>query len=72
MFCTDSCHRQPLGEVLHSVEKCFVTSLLKSCVGLNIENMVSDMAIMLKFNILHGRISETDKDILVEFSFVLH
>ena len=29
MFCTDSCHKQPLGEVLHSVEICFVTSLLK-------------------------------------------
>ena len=28
MFCTDSCHKQPLGEVLHSVEICFVTSLL--------------------------------------------
>ena len=27
--CTDSCHKQPLGEVLHSVEICFVTSLLK-------------------------------------------
>ena len=37
--------------------------LLKSCVGLNIENMVSDMAILQKFNILHGRISETNKDI---------
>ena len=30
MFCTDSCHKQPLGEVLHSVEICFVTSLLKN------------------------------------------
>ena len=30
MFCTDTCHKQPLGEVLHSVEICFVTSLLKS------------------------------------------
>ena len=29
MFCTDSCHKQPLGEVLHSVEICFLTSLLK-------------------------------------------
>ena len=29
MFCTDTCHKQPLGEVLHSVEICFVTSLLK-------------------------------------------
>ena len=28
MFCTDTCHKQPLGEVLHSVEICFVTSLL--------------------------------------------
>ena len=37
--------------------------LLKSCVGLNIENMVSDMVILLKFNILYGRISETNKDI---------
>ena len=27
MFCTDTCHKQPLGEVLHSVEICFVTSL---------------------------------------------
>ena len=30
IFCTDTCHKQPLGEVLHSVEICFVTSLLKS------------------------------------------
>ena len=45
---------------------------LKSCVGLNIENMVSDMAISLKFNIVHGRIAETNKDIEVEFDFVLH
>ena len=30
MFCTDPCHKQPLGKVLHSVEICFVTSLLKS------------------------------------------
>ena len=37
--------------------------MLKSCDGLNIENMFSDMAILLKFNILHGRISETNKDI---------
>ena len=29
MFCTDTCHKQPLGEVLHSVEICFVMSLLK-------------------------------------------
>ena len=29
MFCTDTCHKQPLGEVLHSMEICFVTSLLK-------------------------------------------
>ena len=29
MFCTDTCHKQPLGEVLLSVEICFVTSLLK-------------------------------------------
>ena len=29
MFCTETCHKQPLGEVLHSVEICFVTSLLK-------------------------------------------
>ena len=29
VFCTDICHKQPLGEVLHSVEICFVTSLLK-------------------------------------------
>ena len=29
MFCTDSCTKQPLGEVLHSMEICFVTSLLK-------------------------------------------
>ena len=28
MFCTDTCHKQPLGEVLHSREICFVTSLL--------------------------------------------
>ena len=28
MFCTDTCNKQPLGEVLHSVEICFVTSLL--------------------------------------------
>ena len=28
MFCTGTCHKQPLGEVLHSVEICFVTSLL--------------------------------------------
>ena len=46
--------------------------MLKSCVGLNIENLVSDMAFLLKFNILHGRISETNKDILVEFNFILH
>ena len=30
------------------------------------------MAILLKFNILHGRISETNEDIEVEFDFVLH
>ena len=30
MFCTDSCNKQPLGEVLHSVEICFVTSLLNT------------------------------------------
>ena len=30
IFCTDTCHKQPLGEVLHSVEICFVTSLLNS------------------------------------------
>ena len=30
MFCTDTCHKQPLGEVLHSVEICFVPSLLKT------------------------------------------
>ena len=29
MFCIDICNKQPLGEVLHSVEICFVTSLLK-------------------------------------------
>ena len=29
MFCTDTCHKQPLGEVLHNVKICFVTSLLK-------------------------------------------
>ena len=29
MFCIDICNKQPLGEVLHSVEVCFVTSLLK-------------------------------------------
>ena len=28
MICTDTCHEQPLGEVLHSMEICFVTSLL--------------------------------------------
>ena len=28
-FCNDTCNKQPLGEVLHSVEICFVTSLLK-------------------------------------------
>ena len=37
--------------------------MLKSCIGLNIENMVIDMAIFLKFNFLHDRISETNKDI---------
>ena len=37
--------------------------MLKSCDGLNIENMFSDMPILLKLNILHGRISETNKDI---------
>ena len=30
MFCTDTCHKQPLGEVLHSVEICFVMSLLNT------------------------------------------
>ena len=30
MFCTDTYHKQPLGEVLHSVEICFVTSLLNT------------------------------------------
>ena len=29
MFCTDTCHKQPLGKVLHSVEIRFVTSFLK-------------------------------------------
>ena len=28
MFCIDICNKQPLGEELHSVEICFVTSLL--------------------------------------------
>ena len=37
--------------------------MLKSCDGLNIENMFSDMAILQKINILHCRISETNKDI---------
>ena len=37
--------------------------LFKSYVGLNMENMVSDMVILLKFNILPGRISESNKDI---------
>ena len=27
MFCIDICNKQPLEEVLHSVEICFVTSL---------------------------------------------
>ena len=27
MFCTDIGNKQPQGEVLHSVEMCFVTSL---------------------------------------------
>ena len=35
----------------------------KSCVGFNIESIVGDMAILLKFNIFHGRISQTNKDI---------
>ena len=30
---------------------------------MNIENIFTDMAILLKFDILHGRISETNKDI---------
>ena len=29
MFCIDICNKQPLEEVLHGVEICFVTSLLK-------------------------------------------
>ena len=29
VFYTDTCHKQPLGDVLHSVEICFVTSLFK-------------------------------------------
>ena len=28
MFCTDTCNKQPLWEVLHSVEICFITSFL--------------------------------------------
>ena len=31
MFCIDICKKQPLEEVLLSVEICFVTSLLKEC-----------------------------------------
>ena len=34
--------------------------------------MVSDMAIILKLHILHGRISEANKDIQIEFDFALH
>ena len=37
MFCTDTCHKQPLREVLDSVEIYFVRSLLKfnfSCAGM--------------------------------------
>ena len=30
MFCIDICNKQPLGEELHSVEICFVTSLLNT------------------------------------------
>ena len=33
MFCIDKCYKQSLGELLHSVEICFVTNLLnlKQC-----------------------------------------
>ena len=36
------------------------------------EKVVSDVAILLKCNILHGLISETNKDIQVKFDIVFH
>ena len=48
------------------------SKLRLACVSFNIENMVSDMAIFLKLNILHGRLSEANKDIQIEFDFALH